>query len=205
FIDASSFEGCLDILDTAITEYSVNGRIQTRHGNRHPAMAPHGVYRCLGEDRWCAIAVRTDSDWEAFCQAAGKPSWITDRRFSTLIDRLRNVCELDRLVEEWTQGQTAEDVMVKLQNTGVAASVVKNIKDLHQDPQLAYRGHFWQTDEAGMEKFTFEAPPARLSKTPARFRRRFPMLGEHNDYVYFDLLGLSSEEYAQLVEEKVIF
>ncbi len=205
FIDASSFEGCLDILDTAIPDFCVNGRAQSRTGNRHRSMCPHGVYRCKGEERWCAMSVGSEKQWEALCRVAGKTAWLADARFATLIGRLKNADELDREVEGWTGGLSAEEVMTKLQEAGVPASVVKNIKDLHQDPQLAYRGHFWSTSEAGMEKFTFEAPPARLSKTPAQFRRRFPMLGEHNDYVYFDLLGLNGEEYAQLVEEQVVY
>ena len=119
--------------------------------------------------------------------------------------RLENVDELDQLVEEWTREQRAEDVMIRLQEAGVAADVVKNIQDLAQDPQLIHRGHFWNSDEPDFKGFTFEAPSARLSETPARFQRRSPIMGEHNDYVISELLGIDAEEHAQLVEEEVIF
>lgn len=205
FVDGSSFEGCLDTLDTAVADYSGNGRVLTRRGNRHPAAAPHGVYRCLGEDRWCAITVFTDEEWRSFCDVMGNLAWIREERFSTLVGRVENADELDQLVEAWTLRQKAEDVMLKLQAVGVAAGLAENIKDLHQDPQLAYREHFWVPEEPGLEAYTFEAPSARLSETPARYLRRGPLMGEHNDYVFLELLGMSQEEYARLIEEKVIY
>lgn len=205
FIDASSFEGTLDVLDTSILDYTVNGRTLTRRGNRDPFVAPHCVYRCQGNDRWCAIMVSTDREWQTFCQVLGNPAWASEDRFSTLQKRLKNVEELDRLIEQWTQPQKAEDVMLRLQKADVAAGVVKNARDMYEDQQLLDRDHFWESTEPGMEHFTFEAPPARLSKTPAQFQRRFPFLGEHNDYVYCNLLHIGSEEYAELIEQGVVY
>ncbi len=205
FIDGSSFEGGLDILDTAVTDYVVNGRALTRRGNRHPSASPHGVYRCLGEDRWCAISVFGDKEWQSFCRVLGNPPWAAEKRFTTLLGRLEHAEELDLLVQEWTSKQIAEDVMLKLQRAGIAAGVAANAKDVYEDPQLAHRKHFWDTDEPGMETFTFEAPAALLSKTPASLQRRAPFMGEHNDYVFRELMGLSEGEYTKLVEEKVIY
>ncbi len=204
FIDGSSFEGCLDALDTALTDYSVNGRVLSRRGNRHSLAAPHGVYQCQGEQRWCTIAVFNDAEWQSFCNVLGNPGWTSQAKFSTLLGRLENVDELDQLVQEWTRSQQAEDVALKLQQAGIAAEVVKNIKDLHEDAQLTYRNHYWEPEEPGLEAFTFESPSARLSKTPARFQRRYPLLGEHNDYVFRELLGLDLQEYNRLIEEEVI-
>jgi crotonobetainyl-CoA:carnitine CoA-transferase CaiB-like acyl-CoA transferase len=107
-------------------------------------------------------------------------------------------------VDEWTRKYPAEEVMFKMQDAGIAAGVVKNAKDMYEDPQMQHRGHFWESTEPGMEQFTFESPSSRLSKTPARFQRRYPFMGEHNTYVYNELLGISDEEFAQLLEEKVI-
>ncbi len=205
FVDASSFEACLDVLDTAILDYNVNQHVQTRRGNHHQAAAPHGVYRCQGEERWCAIAVFTDAEWQSFSRVIGNPDWTKQARFATLLGRVEHADELDRLVESWTSGQIVEDVVLKLQAAGVAAGVVKNVKDSYVDPQLAHREHYWKPEQPGWESFTFEAPSARLSKTPPRFMRPAPLLGEHNDYVFFDLLKMSPEEYTQLVDEKVIY
>jgi crotonobetainyl-CoA:carnitine CoA-transferase CaiB-like acyl-CoA transferase len=204
YLDFSDFEGCLDVLDTAILDYNINGRALSRQGNHHRAAAPHGAYRCQGDDRWCAIAVFNDEEWRSFCKVIGNPAWTRAERFNTLTGRLKNVDELDGLVEAWTQDQKAEDVMLKMQQSGVGAMVVKNAKDVYEDPQLAYRDHFWDPGDDSLKPFTFEAPSARLSKTPARLYRRFPFMGEHNDWVYEELLGLSSEEFGQLVEEGVI-
>ncbi|MBI2958632.1 MAG: CoA transferase, partial [Chloroflexi bacterium] len=205
FIDGSSFEGCLDVLDTSIADYSVNGRVLKRGGNRSATAAPHGIYRCKGDDRWVAITVSKDEEWQGMCKTLGDLPWPQDREFSTAAGRLARADELDALVEGWTVNQVAENVMLRLQEAGVAAEVVNNAADMHSDPQLAFRGHFWETDEVGMEPFTFEAPSSRLSLTPATFRRRGPFLGEHNDYVFLDLLGMSTEEFASLIEQKVIY
>ncbi|MBM2824721.1 MAG: putative acyl-CoA transferase/carnitine dehydratase [Dehalococcoidales bacterium] len=205
FIDGSSFEGCLDILHTAVADYGVNGRVLQRRGNHHPAAAPHGVYRCQGEERWCAIAVSNDEEWQSFCQVIGRPAWTSEARFSTLLGRMDNVEELDKLVEQWSITQKAEDAMLKLQQAGVAASVVENAQDMYENPQFLARGHFWQPEEPGLERYTFEDTPARLSKTPSRYQRHFPLMGEHNDYVLNGLLGLSHEEISHLVEEKVVY
>lgn len=204
YIDGSSLEGCLDVLDTAVADYDVNSRVLTRSGNRHRAAAPHGVYRCRGEDRWCAISVFGDDEWKRFGEVLGEPPWTREEKYSTLLGRLADVDQIDRLVEDWTMEQRAEDVMFRLQQAGIAAGLAQSIRDLEEDPQLRHRQHFWQSTESGMEKFTFESPSARMSKTPARFQRPGPLLGEHNDYVFMDLLGMDSHEYAQLVEEGVI-
>ncbi|MBI2856728.1 MAG: CoA transferase [Chloroflexi bacterium] len=204
FIDGSCLEAGLDILDTAIADYAVNGRALSRRGNAHPCAAPHGVYRCLGDDAWCAITVFTDGEWTSFCEVLGSPAWTKDERFSTLLVRQQNVAELDRLIEEWTTTWKADELMLVLQEAGVAAGVVKNAREMYEDPQLAQRGHFWEPAEPGMEAYTFEAPSATLSRTPARFQRRAPFLGEHNDYVFLDLLGLEPLEYARLIDEGVI-
>ncbi len=205
FIDTSDLMSCLDVLDTAIPDYSVNGRVLTRMGNRHRAAAPHGAFPCRGTDRWCAISVFTDAEWQAFCRVAGSPVWASAGRFATLTGRLANVDELERLVGEWTIQHDAEELVQSLQQAGIAAYVVADARDLYEDPQLNSREHYWMPDEPGLEPFTFEAPSARLSATPARLQRRFPLMGEHNDEVYLGMLGLDPEEYAGLVAEQVIY
>ncbi|MBI2859195.1 MAG: CoA transferase [Chloroflexi bacterium] len=205
FIDASTFQGCLDILDTAVADYSANKRVLTRRGNSHPAAAPHGVYRCAGNERWLAITTFTEQEWKNLCDVMGNPPWSKGPNFATLAGRLRSCPDLDRLMESWTKDQVAEDLMVKLQRAGIAAGVVKNARDVYHDPQLAHRQHFWESPEQGMEPYTFEAPSARLSATPAIFQRRFPFMGEHNDYVYNELLKIPPDEYVQLLDEGVIY
>ncbi len=205
YIDGSDYEAAIDLIGTALVDYGVNGRIKERQGNRHPYAAPHGCYRCQGADRWCTIAVFSDKEWKAFCRALGDPEWARDARFSTLMGRLAHQDELDELTGSWTGQRSAEEVMRMMQEAGVMAGVVQNSRDLHQDPQLRHRGHFWElAEDPEKQWFTYEDFGYRLSQTPYRMKRPFPHLGEHNYYVFCELLGLSDEEFAALVQEGVI-
>jgi crotonobetainyl-CoA:carnitine CoA-transferase CaiB-like acyl-CoA transferase len=160
--------------------------------------APHGVYRCQGEDRWCAIAVFTDEEWQGFKQALGNPLWAEAQRFATPSGRLENKEELDELIEGWTKKHTAEEAMARLQKRGVASGVVQDARDLAQDPQLKEGGFFIELDHPQLGKTISDATPIRLSDTPAQYSRYAPLLGQDNSYVYGKLLGLSRDELAEL-------
>jgi benzylsuccinate CoA-transferase BbsF subunit len=204
FIDASDFEAAIDLLGTAIMDYSANGHIQTRRGNSDPNASPHGVYRCQGDDRWCAITVFNEEQWLAFCRVLGNPPWTEEERFSTESRRREHTGELDCLIENWTQQRDALETVTILQEAGVPAGVSLDSAQVRDDPQLYHRGHFWDVEDPGARDFTYESSPCALSETPARFRRPAPSLGEANGYVYSELLGLSDREFARLVEEGVI-
>jgi len=191
------------LLGGAILEYMVDGEVAPV-GNGSTEAAPHGVYRCQGDDRWCAIAVFTDEEWQGFKRALGNPPWAEDRQFATFTGRLKNKAKLDRLVEGWTKKHTAEEVMVLLQKQGVAAGVVQNAGDLAEDPQLKERGFFVELDHPELGKTISGAVPIRLSDTPARYTWAAPILGQDNDYVYEELLGLSDDEVAGLRQQGVI-
>lgn len=189
-LDSSQLEVGLQFLSPWLLNYSVNGIEQKASGNRCDYAAPYGVYRCAGEDRWCAISVFTDAEWEAFCQAMGKPTWTNNQKFTTLRGRKENEDELDKLIQEWTCQLDAYEVMHLLQKKGIAAGVVQNAKDLCEDPQLKAREQFWIGEHKEMGKFPFLAQPSRLSKTPARLYRPSPLIGEHNEFVRKELLGM---------------
>jgi len=163
-----------------------------------------GVYRCNGEDRWCALAVFTDEEWRGFKKALGSPPWAEDKRFATSASRLRNKRALDGLIEDWTKKHTAEEAMSLLQKQGVAAGVVQDARDLAQDPQLKNRGFFIELDHPQMGRTVSDASPVRLSDTPSRYSRPAPLPGQDNDYVYGQLLGLSESEINKLKKQKVI-
>jgi len=204
YIDVSQYEASLHFIAPLILDYAVNQRVADRTGNRSDRAAPHSAYRCRGDDRWCAIAVFTDEDWRSFGQVIGNPSWVGSPRFSTLEARKDNEDELDRLVESWTIHQSAEEVMTLMQAAGVAAGVLQTGEDLlEKDPQLQHRHFFWELDHPEIGKHYARSPSFRLSKSPYELRRS-PLLGEHNEYILGELLGLSSEEIAGLVTEGVI-
>lgn len=206
-IDFSQLEVGIHCTATAPLDYSVNRREPAPQGNRqlYPPAAPHGVYRCRGEDRWCCIAVFTDQEWEACVAAIGTPAWARVPQFATLSQRLANCEALDHHVESWTRQHTPEEVMMLLQAAGVAAGVVESSKDLVEwDPQLKHRGHFVEAEVPDLNaKVLLERPAFRLSGTPSQIRGA-PFLGEHDTYAYEELLGLSDENLLGLMERGVI-
>jgi len=191
YIDISQVEAMTSLLGDAF----VPGR---------EAAAPQGVYRCRGDDRWCAIAVATDEEWQGFKKALGNPPWANDKRFTSLASRLKNTQALDELIEGWTKTRPAEEAMALFQKNGVAAGVVQNARDLAQDPQLKERGFFIELDHPEMGKIISDATPIRLSDTPPGYSRPAPLPGQDNDYVYGELLGLSGGEINRLKEQRVI-
>jgi len=204
YIDVSQVEAMASLLGDAIVDYTFNDKPPEPVGNSSTQAAPHGVYRCQGDDRWCAITVFTDEEWRGFKRALGNPNWAEDSRFATLSGRLENADELNGLVEEWTRQHSAEEVMALLQEHGVAAGVVQNASDLANDQQLKQRGFFVELDHPELGKTISDATPIRLSDTPAKYNRAAPLLGQDNDYVYKKLLGMSEDEVAELGERGVI-
>lgn len=203
YLDQSQYEANLYVLAGPILEYTVNGRVMGRNGNRMSGAAPHGVYPCEGTERWVAIAVFTDEEWHNFCRVIGDPDWTRDSRFNTLGARKQNEDELDRLVGGWTKTRKAEDVEAMMQAKGVAANVVEDNRDIYEDPQIRYRGHFKELDHPVVGKVRSELPPFRFSKSTERHFRA-PLLGEHNHLVLSEFLGLSDDQISDLYAEGVI-
>jgi benzylsuccinate CoA-transferase BbsF subunit len=163
-----------------------------------------GVYRCRGEDRWCAVTIATNEEWRNFKEALANPAWAEERRFDSLASRLKYKERLDELIEGWTKEHTAEEVMALLQKSGVAAGVVQSAADLAGDPQLKERDFFIELDYPETGKTVSDASPIRLSDTPAGYTRPALLPGQDNGYVYGELLGLSKGEINRLREQKVI-
>ena len=204
-IEVAQLESSVSVIGPALMDYAVNGRVQRRQGNRLAHAAPHGAFRCRGDDRWCVIAVFSDDQWRALCRAMGDPQWCREERFATLQCRKENEDELERLVEGWTSARTAEDVMETLQTAGVPAGVVQNAQDvLENDPHLRERGHYVYLDHPEAGRTAYDGPGFRLSKTPGRLRSPAPCIGQHTEYVCKEILGIDDEEIAQLVIEGVL-
>lgn len=204
YLDVSQLETSIHFLEPMILDSIVNGRENKRSGNSCSYAAPHNVYRCMGEERWCAVAVFTDGEWESLKRTMGNPSWCQEGRFSTLRERKLNEIELDKLIESWTSGLSAEQVMETLQKAGVAAGVVKNAQDIYEDPQLRHRKQFWMMEHAELGEYPHLAEPFILSKTPSRAYRPAPAIAEHTVHVCRELLGMGDEEFAALITEGVL-
>ena len=206
WIDLSQFEALSALLETLVLDLSVNrkGDDIRRTGNRlpHGGGAPHGVYRCKGDDRWVAIDVFSDAEWSAFVRAIGDPSWGQDGRFTTVLGRQRDADDLDQLVETWTTQYSPQEVMHQVQAAGVAAGVVQTGADLvHNDPHLEERGFFRHVPDAEGTPRIIEGAPYKLSGTPGGPTHAAPQFGAHQEYVMGDILGMTEEEMAECAME----
>ena len=204
-IDLSQFEAGLNFISPCLLDYTVNQRMWSRQGNRCACAAPHGVYSCRGEDRWCAITIFSDGEWEKLCHVMVRPDLAADGRFATLPQRKENEDELDSIISEWTSEMGAEEVMILLQEVGISAGVAQNGRDLlENDAQLAHRQFFRELEHREIGKHHYQSPPFRLSKTPCELTMAGPCIGEHNEHVCTKMLGFSDEEYISLVVDKVL-
>jgi benzylsuccinate CoA-transferase BbsF subunit len=205
YIDTAQYETGLQYLAPILLDYKVNGKVASRNANRDPSASPHGAYPCKGDDQWCVLSVYSESEWTALCGAMGNPGWTGDTKFSSHESRKANEDDLDRRIGEWTIGFTAQEVMEKLQSAGVRAGVVNTMKEVYSDPQLAQRPQWVELEHPEIGTMHYQRPPFLLTKTPPGPSRRDPLLAENNEYFYKDLLGLSQQEYNQLVEAEVIY
>jgi len=212
FIDISQYENLVGQLGEAIMDYTMNGRVQKTLGNRDLRAAPCGCYRCKGEDQWANITVYSEEEWQGFCRALGDPSWTKRKRFSDASSRLKNQDELDRYVEEWTLQYDKYKVMEVLQKEGVPAAPVMNERDCVEDPHIKAR-HFYEmvthpetgpAPDYGPGTHLYPGIAWKLSKTPGTIYKHPPRLGEDNEYVYKQIIGVSDEEYAELEKEGYI-
>jgi benzylsuccinate CoA-transferase BbsF subunit len=204
YVDLSQWQVMTSMLGGPLLEYTMNGRVEGPQGNRDPLMAPHGVYRTKGEDQWIAIAVRTDEEWEGLVEVMGRPAWTREERFADLYGRLANQDELDRLMEAWTVDQDNFALMESLQAKGVPAMPAMDDAQVWENPHFLAREDTIRIDHP-IKPETIYGYHWKLSKTPARVRRPAPSIGQDNDYVFRELLGLAPEEYERLQAAKVIF
>ncbi len=204
-IDLSSAEAISCLAGEVFMDYTMNRRVTERSGNRDQIMAPHNCYPCRGEDCWVTIVVSTDEEWRAFCQAMGNPGWIEDERFIDADSRWQNQEELDRLVSEWTRQYSDYEVTEALQRVGVAAAPALSGEMVSKDPHCKERGLFVEVEHPEIGKRLVVGPPWKLSATPARVNRPGPLLGEHNQYLLGELLGMSPDEISQLVADQVVY
>jgi crotonobetainyl-CoA:carnitine CoA-transferase CaiB-like acyl-CoA transferase len=207
YIDASMLEGSANFLGELIMGYELTGRLGERIGNRDPAMAPHGCYKCRpsSEIEWVAIAVANQKEWKAFCRLLGNPPWTKRPEFSDELSRRKNQDELDKNVEAWTSQFGCYEVAEKLQKAGIAAAPSLSTRQIVDDPHIKARGFFFETVHPFMGNICLASLPWRLSDTVRGNYTYPPLLGEHNDYVFGQLLGLSQEEINRLRQEKVFY
>ena len=192
-------------LGEVILEHGLTGRARQRRGNRHPAMAPHGAYRCAGDDQWVAISVTSDEEWRGMCHAMQMPQLARNPRFTTLPARLRNQDELDDLIGRWTRRLDRYQVTRILQEHDIAAGPVLDCGgDAYDDPHLQERGYFQAVEHPDAGTHLMSGPIWRMRNRPEVRHDPAPGLGQHNAQVLGDLLGLSEDRLDMLDLARVI-
>ena len=197
-IDLSQTEASLHFLAPALLDYAVNERSRSRDGNNSEEDVPHGVFPCEGEDSWIAIAATTEDQWHALCVTAGHPEWATDSRFALFPTRYGHREPLEALISEWTSGQRLDALEAALQAAGVPAHRVSNANDVLGDAQLKARGHFAVIEQPEVGTVTVETPRFRMSRSAFVPPQPAPTLGQHNELVLREILGMSDEEITEL-------
>lgn len=206
YIDISMSQVCSVQLPEPILEYTIYGTVPGPTANIEEGAAPHNCYPCLGEDKWVAIAVTNEAQWAGLCRAVGNPSWCREERFADGHRRFQHRQELDRLVGEWTRQHTAQQVMEILQAEGVPAGPSHNAKESLEDPHLRATGYYVPIEVPEAGPALLAGLPWRLHPNPAGYSYgKAPQLGEHNSYVFGDLLGISEDEITALAQQGVIY
>lgn len=203
-IDLSHVEVGAGFNIDALLTYTMLGRNTPRRGNQDRSMAPHGAYPCAGEDRWIAIAVRSDAEWCALKGVMGTPAWAEDGRYDTVTGRWEHQRDLDKHLSAWTAKQEPRALTERLQAAGISAGPLNDARDLSDDPHLHARGFFETVTHPEAGTHEYPGMPWKLSGTPTSIRMPAPLFGQHNEEVLTGLLGMSAAEVRALEAEGVI-
>jgi len=195
YVDLSQYEAGLQFMSTPILDYSANGVVARRCGNRDGVAVPHGCYPCR-HGQWCVISCWDDEEWGRFGAAASAP-WSGEARFATASGRRACEQELNLLIASWTRPQEAQGIMHRLQGSGVHAAVVNTMRDLFSEPQLLARGLWQKLTHREMGAQRYRMVSYQLNETPGRVRRPAPCLGQDNQEVFSAWLGLEKSDSEQ--------
>jgi benzylsuccinate CoA-transferase BbsF subunit len=204
-VDLALWEALLVLMPEGLMDYAMNKSQPERDGNRDRWLSPHGCFKCQGDDdKWVTIACGSDAEWQALCQAMGKPELATDKRFTNATARKANEDALEAIISSWTKECDRWDVTELLQKAGVAAFPSLSNKDLATNNHLTARGYLVEKEHPEVGKRIHAGIPWQMSGTPCEVRAAAPLRGQHTDYVLQDILGLSEAEVRKLREGNVL-
>lgn len=203
-IDMSQVESLTFLLGPDIIEYQLAEKVQPRMGNHDPVLSPHNVYPCRGEDEWVSISVESEAQWTVLAAIIGRPEWVYDEQYASPCARKRNERAIDEAIGQWTQDQDKREVMERLQNHGIVSGAVLKPMELLDDPQLEARNMHKKLARPLVGEHRYPEFPIHFSEAICGQRRPAPALGQHNEEVLMGLLGITPEEFKELLEGKVI-
>lgn len=214
-VEISQAEAVAQHLSYAFMDYSMNRRVHDHAGNVHPSMAPYGIFPCApspsplgpedGDDRWIAIAVPSDEIFVKLCKEIGQPELAKDERYADVVSRHQNQNTLEIELATWTKQHNAQMLMERLQKAGIPATALLHQPEMTEDPQLVTRGFFQEITHPAAGTHHYPGPMGQFSETPLiPTRSPAPLLGQHNEEILCDLIGLDEKEYAHLVQEQIV-
>lgn len=209
FVESTMAEGALNLAAEQVVEWTAHGRLLERDGNRSALAAPQGLYPCRGGDgpidRWAAISVASDDQWQSLCDALGDPDWSRDPSLATLQGRRAAHDAIDERLRVWTEAHDRDEIVEKLRTRGVVASAIADPSRIFAtNPQLRARRYFETPDHPVVGPMPLPGFPFRFASVERWLRTTAPTLGEHNEQVLGGILGLTAEELAALTADGVI-
>ena len=212
YLDLSQYECATHFLAPAIMDYMTNGNVLNRRGNDDDDFAPNDVYRCRDKERgytglgpsWIAISVCNDEQWGRLCERMDRADMAASESFRDGKLRRQNASEIDTVIGEWTRDKDAHELMKELQEAGVPAGVVQSQADLWEDPQLKHRGFFQWLEHAECGPMPYDGLTYQLSKTPGALRMPQALIGQHNEEILKEILGLDDDAISALVIDGVL-
>ncbi len=205
YVDFSMAEALSATIPEAVLDYQMNGRVKEPLGNRDDWYAPHGVYHCVGADRWVAIAVTNDAEWVSLCQLIHRPDLAADPMYADAAGRHEHRDHLDAAITAWTIQHEDHEAMQLLQRAGVPSGPSQDILRVFNEPQLREAGYFTELQTSDGELRDLPGLPWRLEGGPGPYLTEAPVLGQHNAYVYQELLGLPETEVDRMIEDQIIY
>ena len=210
WVDLACTEAAATLTGPAILDWSANGRPMRRHGQPHsnhndwPRMAPHGIYRTDATDTWFALACRDDEEWMKLRAVIDEPA-LYDAKFDELDGRIQHQADLDNYVEAWTQQRQQQDLYQLLLAQGIPCSPVRTPEQrVDQDPNTENWGLWPSVEHSLMGKVRVDGLPVHLSETDWHLENGAGCLGEHNEEVFGEILGYSSQQISSFKAEGVI-
>jgi crotonobetainyl-CoA:carnitine CoA-transferase CaiB-like acyl-CoA transferase len=204
FIDLSQIECLLPLGAHGMIEYSLNKTDWPRLGSKHPEYSPYGIYPCDGDEAWLTITCTTDDHWQALATTMNMRQLLQDKRFTNATTRKENEDELDAIIAAWTIKLDPQEAMTVLQSAVVPAAVVRSTQNLVDDPQLQSRGYFEWGKGVHRDLVLYPLPAFTMNGHRQQVRWPAPKLGEHNEQVLKNKLGLSDDEVQALVDKQII-
>ncbi len=207
FIDVSQTQTLSATIPEPLMDYTFNGRVQGRAGNRDDIYAPQGTYPCAGDDSWISLSVRSDGEWISLCQVLGRSEWTRDPRFASGPARHDNHDALDEMLAQATPRWNVRELEAALQSRRVPAGAVLDGKALLFDDHLNERGFFEVVEHptsSSIPPLPYASRPWKFDKTPGSIRRAAPTLGEHNTEALQDILGLSVSDTTAMEQAGII-